>query len=86
MPSFKRITEADLSTLTREELLDRFDKEGAYWDRKCQRGLSEADSAAHREYGRLLHLAIDPGKAMEELADYLKGGGRLGHWQEKPLP
>lgn len=86
MPAFKRLAEADLSKLTREELLDRFDAENAYWDRKCRRALSEADAVAHREFSRLLHLAIDPGKAMDDLAAYLRGGRRPDYWQQKPLP
>ena len=83
MPKFKRLTEADLSTLTRAELLDRFDAEGAYWGRKVKRG-SETDAAAHHEYGRLLHLAINPAEALDDLANYLKGGKRPDYWQQVP--
>lgn len=86
VPAFKRLTEADLSKLTRDELLDRFEEENAYWDRKCRRALSEADAAAHREFGRLLHTAIDPGKAMDDLAAYLRGDSRPDYWQQRPLP
>lgn len=85
MARFKRLTEADLSELTRDELLDRFEREGEYWDRKFARGLSPADSEAYQEYSRLLHLAIDPAKAMDDLADYLDGGTRPEYWQQKPI-
>lgn len=85
MARFKRLTEADLSVLTREELLNRFDREGEYWDRKFTRGLSTADSEAYQEYSRLLHLAIDPAKAMDDLADYLNGGTKPEYWQQKPM-
>jgi hypothetical protein len=85
MARFQRLTEADLSNLTRDDLLDRFEREGAYWDRKFARGLTAADSEAYREFSRLLHLAIDPAKAMDDLADYLEGGDRPEYWQQKPL-
>jgi hypothetical protein len=85
MPAFKRLTEADLRTLTREELLDRFDAEGAYWDRKMQRGLSEKDAAAYQEYGRLLHLAIDHARALDDITNYLNGGDRPDYWKQRPL-
>lgn len=85
MARFQRLSEADLSTLTREELLTRFEREGEYWDRKFARGLSAADSEAYQEFSRLLHLAIDPAKAMEDLSDYLNGGSRPEYWQQKPV-
>lgn len=84
MARFKRLTEADLSTLTREQLLDRFEREGEYWDRKFTRGLSAADNEAYQEFSRLLHLAIDPAKAMDDLTDYLNGGTKPEYWQRKP--
>jgi hypothetical protein len=86
VPAFKRLTENDLSTLNRDELLDRFESEGSYWDRKMSRGLTAADREAYAEYSRLLHLAIDPGKAMDDLIDHLNGGARPDYWQKKPLP
>lgn len=86
MPAFKRLTEADLRTLTRAELLDRFEREGEYWDRKHNRGLAEADRAAYTEYSRLLHLALPPGGGIEHALKYVKGQGDDGYWDAPPLP
>lgn len=85
MPAFKRLTEDDLRTLTRSELLDRFEREGEYWDRKTKRGMTEVDQAAHREYSRLLHLALPPGGGIQHALDYVKGHGDDGYWDTPPL-
>lgn len=84
MPAFKRLTRADLSTLTRAELQDRIEVENAYWDRKCRRGLSEADAAAHREFSAILHAAVDPGASLAHAQHYLETGVDNGYWDEKP--
>ncbi len=57
MPRFRRLTRADLDSLTRSELLGRLTAESEYWERKCAHILSEADVAALDEYGRILRAA-----------------------------
>lgn len=84
MPAFKRLKRSDLDTLTRAELQDRIEAENAYWDRKCRRGLSEADAAAHLEFSVILHAAIDPGASLAHAQHYLETGVDNGHWDEKP--
>lgn len=84
MPAFKRLTRADLDTLSRAELQDRIEAESAYWDRKCRRGLSDADAAAHREFGVILHAALDPGASMDHLKEYVETGVDNGYWDQKP--
>ena len=86
MPAFKRLTEADLRTLTRSELLERFEREGEYWDRKMKRVMTDADRAAYTEYSRLMHLAIQPGDGIEHALKYVKGQGDDGYWDVPPLP
>lgn len=86
MAVFKRLTENDLRTLTRAELLDRFEREGEYWDRKTKRGFTDADQTAYAEYSRLLHMAIPPGGGIEHALKYVKGGGDDGYWDTPPLP
>lgn len=84
MPAFKRLTRADLDTLTRTELQDRIEAENAYWDRKCRRGLSESDAAAHREFGVILHAALNPSAALDHAQQYIEGRGDNGYWDQKP--
>lgn len=84
MAAFKRLQRSDLDTLTRAELQDRIEAESAYWDRKCRRGLSDADAEAHREFGAILHAAIDPGASMAHLKEYVETGRDNGYWDEKP--
>lgn len=84
MPAFKRLTRADLSTLSRTELQDRIEVESAYWDRKFRRGLSEADAAEYQEFGVILHAAIDPAAALAHTRQYLETGVDNGYWDEKP--
>ncbi|GAA2110820.1 hypothetical protein [Streptomyces synnematoformans] len=84
MPAFQRLTRADLDRLTRAELQDRIEKESAYWDRKCRRGLSETDAAAHREFGEILHAAIDPGASLAHVREYLETGRDNGYWDQRP--
>lgn len=86
MPAFIRLTEDDLRTLTRNQLLARFEREGEYWDRKHKRGMTEADNAAYREYSRLMHLAIPPGEGIQHALDYVNGKGDDGYWDTPPLP
>lgn len=85
MPAFKRLTEDDLRTLTRSELLDRFEREGEYWDRKVKRGFAEADREAYAEYSRLLNLALPPGGGVQHALKYVKGQGDDGYWDTSPL-
>ncbi|MFJ7269444.1 hypothetical protein ACIQV3_22830 [Streptomyces sp. NPDC099050] len=84
MPAFKRLTREDLTKLTRAELLDRIRMESDYWDRKCKRGLNEADAAAHQEFSSILHAALDPGAALNHAIVYIEGRGDNGYWNEKP--
>lgn len=84
MPSFKRLKRSDLDTMTRAELQDRIEAESAYWDRKCKQGLSEADAAAHREFGVILHAALDPGASLTHAQKYLETGVDDGYWDAKP--
>ncbi|MGW0984263.1 hypothetical protein ACWD33_26010 [Streptomyces xiamenensis] len=84
MPTFKRLKRTDLDTLTRAELQDRVQAESDYWDRKCRRGLSEADAAAHQEFSAILYAAIDPGAALAHAQHYLETGVDNGYWDEKP--
>ena len=84
MPAFKRLKPSDLDSLTRAELLDRIDAESAYWDRKCQRGLNEADAAAHQQFSAILHAALNPGDALDHAIQYVEGRGDNGYWNEKP--
>lgn len=84
MPTFKRLKRSDLDTLTRAELQDRIETENAYWDRKCQRGLSEADAVAHKEFGVILHAALNPAASLAHAQEYLKTGVDNGYWDEKP--
>lgn len=86
MAAFKRLTEDDLRTLTRSQLLDRFDLEGQYWDRVSKRGFTDADQVAYKEYSRLLHLAIPPGGGIEHALKYVQGQGDDGYWDTPPLP
>lgn len=84
MPAFKRLKRSDLATLTRAELQDRIEAESAYWDRKCRRALSEADAAAHKEFGSILHAALDPAASLAHAQEYLETGVDNGYWDEKP--
>jgi hypothetical protein len=84
MPAFKRLTREDLTQLTRAELLDRITAENDYWDRKCKRGLNEADSTAHQEFSSILYAALDPGAALNHAIAYVEGRGDNGYWNEKP--
>lgn len=84
MPAFKRLTRDDLNHLTRRELQDRIMLESDYWDRKCRRGLNEADAAAHQEFGEILHAAIDPGASIDHAMQYMETGVDNGYWDEKP--
>lgn len=84
MAAFKRLKRSDLDTLTRAELQDRLDAESAYWDRKCRRGLTEADAAAHREFGAILHAATNPAAALAHAQHYLETGRDNGYWNERP--
>lgn len=84
MPAFQRLKRSDLDTLTRAELQDRIEAESAYWDRKCRRGLSEADEAAHNEFGVILHAALDPAASLAHAQEYLETGVDNGYWDEKP--
>lgn len=84
MPAFKRLTRDDLAKLTRAQLQDRIEVESAYWDRKCRRGLNEADAAAHQEFSVILHAALDPGAALDHAIQYIEGRGDNGYWDEKP--
>jgi len=84
MPAFKRLTQDDLKTLTRAELLDRMEVESAYWDRKVRRGLSSEDAAAHDEFGRIMRAAIDPEDAITSARRLLDGRDDDGYWETKP--
>jgi len=84
MPAFKRLKRSDLDVLTRAELQDRIEVEQQYWERKCRRGLSEADAAAHREFGVILHAALDPAASLAHVQHYLETGVDNGYWDEKP--
>ncbi|MFF6931585.1 hypothetical protein [Streptomyces californicus] len=84
MPAFKRLTRADLDSLTRAELQDRIMVESDYWDRKCRRGLNPADAAAHQEFSEILHAALDPSASIDHAMRYLKTGVDNGYWDEKP--
>lgn len=84
MPAFKRLTRKDLDALTRSELQDRIEVENAYWTRKCRRGLSEADAAAHQEFSVILRAAIDPAASLAHAQEYLETGVDNGYWNEKP--
>lgn len=84
MPAFKRLARADLSELSRAELQDRIEVESSYWDRKCRRGLSNADAAAHQEFSVILHAAIDPAASLAHAQHYLETGVDNGYWDEKP--
>jgi hypothetical protein len=84
MPAFKRLTREDLTRLTRAELLDWITVESDYWDRKCKRGLNEADATAHQEFSSILHAAFDPSAALNHAITYIDGRGDNGYWNEKP--
>ncbi len=84
MPAFKRLKRSDLDILTRAELQDRIEAENDYWDRKCRRGLSEADAAAHQEFSVILHAALDPAASIAHAKEYLETGVDNGYWDEKP--
>lgn len=89
MARFRRLTRADLSNLTRGELLPRLEAEQRYWARKEARGLSEADQRARKEFSDILHAVINPealAGAMGEMAAWLKGERMSGtsYWGEKP--
>ncbi|BDT39488.1 hypothetical protein [Streptomyces yaizuensis] len=84
MPAFKRLTAADLDRLTRAELLDRIEKEGAYWDRKVARGMTADDAAAYQEFSRILHAALNPGAMIQHATRFVQGHGDNGYWAQKP--
>lgn len=84
MPAFKRLQRSDLDVLTRAELQDRIEVEQQYWNRKCRRGLNEADSAAHQEFGVILHAALDVSASLAHAQVYLETGVDNGYWDEKP--
>lgn len=89
MARFQRLTRADLSNLTRGELLPRLEAEQRYWARKEARGLSEADQRARKEFSDILHVAINPeafAGGMGEMVAWLKGERTTGtsYWSEKP--
>jgi hypothetical protein len=84
MPAFQRLKRADLDTLTRAELQDRIEVENAYWERKCRRGLSEADAEAHQEFSVILHAALDPAASLAHAQKYLETGVDDGYWDQEP--
>lgn len=71
MPKFRRLTAAEASTLTREQLLDRIEREQVYWHRRMDRGqMRDGEAEAFGEFGRILHAAVNP-------ADGVHGAPRL---------
>jgi hypothetical protein len=85
MPVFKRLTEADLSALSRSDLQDRIEAEQAYWHRRMDRGqMRPGDDEAYQAFTRILYEGINPGAAMDHLKDYLEGNGDDGYW-DKPV-
>jgi hypothetical protein len=84
MPSFKRLKRSDLDALTRADLQDRIAAESDYWDRKCRRGLTDEDAAAHREFGEIMHAALDIGSSLAHVTEYLETGRDNGYWDQKP--
>jgi hypothetical protein len=89
MTRFQRLTWDDLGDFTRAELLPRVEAEQRYWARKEQRGLSEADQEARREFSKILCAVINPAGlagAMGEMAAWLRGERPVNtsYWSEKP--
>lgn len=89
MTRFQRLTWNDLDNCTRGELLPRLEAEQEYWQRKEQRGLSQADQQARREFTEILFTVIDPAglaSSMAESVAWLKGERATGssYFDEKP--
>lgn len=85
MARFKRLTAAEARTLTRHELIDRIEREQAYWHRKPWHRMSVEDQAAEREFRRIMHAAIDPIAGLDDAIAYVKGE-RVGesYWNQRP--
>jgi hypothetical protein len=78
---FKRLTDAEARTLTRAELLDRVEAEQAYWSGKHT--MTDADRAAEREFGQIMHTYLDPGAAIQAARDVIEGRGS-DYWESRP--
>lgn len=83
MASFRRLTAAEARTLTRSELLDRFEAEQQYWARR--RNLTAEDREAAREFTRILFASLNPADGVADVLSYLRGE-RTGpsYWDKKP--
>uniref|UniRef100_UPI003F4971C6 hypothetical protein n=1 Tax=Actinokineospora sp. CA-119265 TaxID=3239890 RepID=UPI003F4971C6 len=91
MAQFKRLTQDDLATHTREQLLSRLEAEQQYWARKERRGLSPADEQARREFSDLVFAVINPdglASSMRETTAWLKGERTTdtSYWDQTPGP
>jgi hypothetical protein len=82
MARFKRLTDAEARHLSRRELLDRVEREQAYWYRKHR--MSDADRQAEREFHRIMHAYLDPAAAIQDTLAWLEGRGAGGYWDTRP--
>lgn len=83
MARFKRLTATEARTLTRDELLDRIEREQQYWMRK--RISTPEDHEAYREFSRIMHASINPGAAIAEALAVVKGEHTgPSYWAETP--
>jgi len=89
MARFRRLTQGDLTTLTREQLLPRLEAEQEYWARKERCGLSAADQQARAEFSDLVFAVLNPAEladCMAETSAWLAGTRPTDstYWDEKP--
>jgi hypothetical protein len=84
MARFKRLTDDEARQMTRAGLLDRVERESAYWDWKIRRPMTGEDRAAHREFSRIMHAYLDPAAMIRDTIDLLEGRGSGGYMARRP--
>ncbi|WP_280426431.1 hypothetical protein [Nocardia carnea] len=89
MARFKRLTRADLDTLTRDRLLERIEAEQKYWARMERGVMTDADQQARVEFTKILYTVVDLkglAASMAQDAAWLRGerGSASSYWSEIP--
>ncbi|GAA3097819.1 hypothetical protein [Streptosporangium carneum] len=86
MPRFERLTIEEARTLSRDQLLDRIEVEQRYWYRLMDSGtLRVGEDEAYRTFTRIMHAAIDSGRAVSDTLALLNGECVSEEYWTRPL-
>lgn len=79
MARFERLTVEEARTLSREQLLPRIEDEQQYWYARMNRmEIRVGDDDAFKTFTQIMHIVIDPGRAVPGTDYWKKPLGELG--------